>query len=100
MNKIYMLFSNYRFKLIIINVDSKLMSIEDKVFHIDEEEKKILEIINSLSNGEGRSVMDPVRFSITNDKNGEITSFDGTSNTCKEFSEIDEWIGDMYDRYV
>ncbi len=101
MNKIYMSFDNYRFKLIIINTDSKLMSIEDNVFHIDENEtKRILEIIDSLSDSGGRIIFDPVRFSITSDKNGKITTYEGNSNTCSNFSMLDDWIGEMYDKYI
>lgn len=101
MNKIYMLFQNYYLKLVIVNPDSKLMSIDDKVFHIDEEEiSRLLRIIDSLTNDGEKTILDPVRFSITMEKDGRITSFDGNSNTCKEFSKLNNWIGEMKDEYL
>ena len=101
MNKIYMSFNNYRFKLVIVNIDSKLMSIEDKVFHIDETEaNRLLNIIDTLSNDDRGRSLDPVRISITTEKNGEISLFQSNSNRCKGFSELDDWIGEMYGRYI
>lgn len=100
MNKIYMLFENYAYRLIIVNVDSKLMSIEDKVFHIDENEaKQLLEILNSLSNDKNNFILDPVKFTIKIDKKEESTTFIGKSNTCSNFIKLSDWIGEMYDKY-
>lgn len=100
MKKVYMLFDNYVHRLIIINVDSKLMSIEDKVFHIDENEvKMLLQIIDTLSNNNDNIMLDPVRFLINIETDAETTSFIGNSNTCGNFFELSDWIGEMYDKY-
>ena len=100
MNKISILFENYPFRLVIVDIDSKEISIEDKVFQIDENDiRQLLEIVSTLSNDKNNFILDPVKFTINAYKNGEKIIFDGNSNTCSKFYELSDWIGEMYDKY-
>ena len=97
MDKVYILFDNYKYKLVIINIHSKLLSIDEKVIHIDEEDINrflyILKLLNEKKNG---NFIDPIRFSISYDN---INNFiNGNSNTCKNFNLLNDWLGEIDDR--
>lgn len=96
MDKIYMLFDNYKFKLVTLNILSKLISIDEKVMHITEDDiNNLLYILSILPEKKEKAILDPVRFNIDfgND------SYSGNSGTCKNFDLLNDWIGDINDRW-
>lgn len=96
MNKIYIFFDNYKYQLVTMNIASKLISIDDKIIHITDDDiyrfKYILKCLKETKNG---VIFDPVRFTI-NYENGD--SFSGNSNTNKNFNLLNDWLGDINGR--
>ena len=99
MDKVYIFFENYSYKLVIVSIKSKLASIDERVIHITEEDvNRFVDIINNLDNKNSGNITDPVRFSIVIKSENDTKIIDRTSNTCKKFRELNKWIGDIYDR--
>lgn len=93
MNKIYIFFDNYKYKLVTMNIASKLVSIDEKIIHITEDDiYKFKDILESLKETKQGIMIDPIRFTI-NYENGD--SFSSNSNISKNFNVLNDWLGDI-----
>ena len=93
MNKIYIFFDNYKYKLVTMNIASKLVSIDEKIIHITEDDiYKFKDILESLKETKQGIMIDPIRFTI-NYENGD--SFSSNSNISKNFNMLNDWLGDI-----
>lgn len=93
-----MLFENYIFKVVIINIKTKLMSVDEDYFHITEDEiKDLLKIIKEIKLDGNGVELDPIKFTIRIDDKENIII--GDSNTYENFDLLSDWIGDVYDKY-
>lgn len=96
MNKIYIFFDNYKYKLVTMNIASKLISIDEKIIHItDDDIYRFKDILKSLKETKNGIIIDSVRFTI-NYENGD--SYSGNSNINKNFNLLNEWLGDINGR--
>ena len=79
-----------------MNIASKLISIDEKIIHItDDDIYRFKDILKSLKETKNGIIIDPVRFTI-NYENGD--SYSGNSNINKNFNLLNEWLGDINGR--
>ena len=92
---IKMLFDNYRYKVVLINIKSLKMSIDKRIINITEEDlNNLYKIMRYFNKNYKCNIIDPVIYNI--DFNGE--EYNGDSNSNKNFYMLNDWIGDINDR--
>lgn len=102
MNKVQILFENYKYKLVMINIDSKLMSIDEKIIHITDDDitnfKQLLIHLEDKNNK--NNIIDPARYYIDIYYNDKTESYNGNSRDNKFLLLFNDWIGEINARSI
>lgn len=97
---IKMYFNNYKFRLVLIKVNSLKMSIDDKIYKLKQYDidnlYRIIPFIKEKNNT--NLVVDPTRFDIEINMEDLKDRIIGNTNTNNNFDMLNDWLGDIYAR--
>ena len=97
MNKVQILFENYKYQLVVISINSKLMSIDEKIIHITDDDitnfKQLLIHLEDKNNK--NNIIDPARYYIDIYYNDKPESYNGNSRDNKFLLLFNDWIGEI-----
>lgn len=97
MNKVQILFENYKYQLVVISINSKLMSIDEKIIHITDDDitnfKQLLIHLEDKNNK--NNIIDPARYYIDIYYNDKTESYNGNSRDNKFLLLFNDWIGEI-----
>lgn len=90
-----MLFDNYKYKVVLVNIKALKMSIDDKIINITKEDiDNLYKIMRYFNKNYNSNIIDPIIYNIS--LNGE--EYSGDSNSNKNFYMLNDWLGDINDR--
>ena len=95
MYDVIMMFENYKYKVVLISFKLLKISIDEKIVSITKEDlDNLFRILRYFDIKNNSKVIDSIKYNIT--INNEI--YEGDSSSNKNFSLLNDWLGDINDR--